>query len=293
VYAAWTIAAGLGLAAAGFVPVLKLLAVTSGAHFARDTGTAVAGAGLGTLVIAPALQSTISDAGWRVAVAGLAVVVVGALLLSVVIGAPGRAPSVVRGSLSSAPLELPRGQGVAYLMLAQASVGYSLLLQTHQVAHLIQVGVSAATAAQVAGLFGLCMGMGSLGAGWCIERWGAVPVQAWAAVLLSVGIVALVISGPTMPWLLLVYAVVGALGRGALGVGVYGVARHAVRLQAFGTISGLLNLSFGLGAVVGPWLVALAFDWSGSYAPGLLTCLVANLGAGLFTAAAERAEGRS
>jgi MFS family permease len=156
-------------------------------------------------------------------------------------------------------------------------------LPAHQVAHLMLVGLPAGLAARAGGLFGAFIGLGALAGGWAIDRWGPGRLGVVGTVLLCLGMLGLLGSGPDPAALALVavYILAGGIGRGFIGVNLTAFHARAFAGPALGRVAGLLDLGFGFGAFAGPYLVALSRDLTGSYAPGLATVLLAATVAGV------------
>lgn len=276
VHAAWGLAAGLGLAGAGVVPVAKLLSLRAGRRFARVFGITVAGLGIGSFVSAPALAWIVDASGWRAAAAALGATIVLLLVPLVLWGTAGlRVDEPSGGADSGRFARLVRRSGFWLLFCANVGIGFLVLLQAHLVAHLLQVGFPMATAATVAGVMGLLQAGGAASAGWWIDRWGAPRVQVAAAALFALGMLALLGSGPETPWLIAAFLLVGAPGRGAVGVGVTAVSRQLFGGPSFGRVTGTMEIAFGTGSFAGPWISALLREQTGGYAPGLASAALA------------------
>ncbi|HYU19485.1 MAG TPA: MFS transporter [Chloroflexota bacterium] len=275
-YVAFIVAQGLGCAGVGFVAVVKMLAMRYPRRFAAAFGLASVGQGLGSLLISPAVQAVIDLSGWRAgALTFVGVVGVGVLPL-VILVAPGREPhheTHARATLSQRPTA--RSWLFLALFVSNAALGYQMLLPTHQVAHLLSAGFAPMSAATTAGLWGACGALSALVCGWALERWREAPLLALAAALYGLGIVALITSTPDAAWLAAVFVLGAGLGRGILGITLAAVSTRAFAGPRLGRITGLLDLGFGIGAFLGPWLTAVVHDQSGSFGPGLASGILA------------------
>jgi MFS family permease len=200
-----------------------------------------------------------------------------ALLPLALLGAPGRAES--RGQKASRPVGARVWREPLFWLVFAANVGlgYLQLLPTHQVAHLTLVGLPSLLAATAGGLMGACIGIGALLGGWWVDRWGPGRFGPIGAALFCLGVLGLLGSGPAALGLTAAYVLAGGLGRGTLGVVTAVVQARAFAGPSLGRVSGMFDVGFGLGSFAGPYLTALGRDLSGSYAPGLATCIPAAL----------------
>lgn len=291
VYLCYGALISFGNASLGFVPMLKLLSLRAAPRLGLGLGLFNVGQGIGALVVSPVLQLIVDHAGgWRAGFTTLGVMAVLVLAPLALVGAPGRGE---RGGVRSLHGDAPPAgiwrQRVFWIMLAvNASLGYLLLLPAHQVAHLTLVGLDPLFAASAGGLFGACIGVSALFGGWAIDRWGGGRLDVIAATVMSVGLVALLLTGPAAAWLAGVYVLGGGLGRGGLGVTCGVLQARAFAGPHLGKVCGTLDVGFGFGAFAGPFLVALGRDLTGSYIPGLATALLAGWIVALGTSLARR-----
>jgi MFS transporter, OFA family, oxalate/formate antiporter len=295
VYLVYAVAIAFGTAAVGFVPMIKLASLRAFHQVGWFIGLFNAGQGLGALVTSPILQLIVDATGWRAGFAALAVAVLLAIGPLALVGAPGRTERTpVHGRLHmDAASGLWQQPAFWLIMLANAGIGYLLLLPAHHVAHLALVGLPSLVAATAGGLMGACIGLGALLGGWAADRWKTSRLALAGAVLMGLGVLALLGSGPAAIWVVGAYVVAGGLGRGILGVSVAAFQARTFAGPSLGRVTGLLDLGFGIGAFAGPYLTALARDQTGSYAAGLASALAAGLLAATCTELASGARGRS
>ena len=143
-------------------------------------------------------------------------------------------------------------------------IGYQIVT-THQVAHALEHGFSAATLGWVFGLGGACTVAGNVIGGSLSDRWG----RGWVFVLGSaIGIAGIGclgwIDGPEDFLLLLGYVVAG------VGFGMRISLLAAIPTDLFagrhlGVILGAAQGGGGLGGFIGPFLGGWLFDVTGSY----------------------------
>ena len=289
-YVGYILVVGLGTGGIGFITLIKLLSQRTGARFATAFGLAFMGQGLGSLLVSPAVQLIIEGYGWRVASLVFAAVVGLVLLPLSAWIAPGpegqRAASAVGGRPDTAP-------GVWSLacmvfLLANASLGFQMLVPTHQVAYLLDLAFAPTLAASAAGGWGAMMSVGSVCGGWLVDRLGLIRMLTFALALITAGTVALVFSGPATGWLLALYVLAGGVGRGLLGVSLGTAQTQLFAGPRLGRMTGILDLGFGTGAFVGPWGAALLHDQIGTFAPSFLATIVASVVGAVGTVVALR-----
>ena len=272
-YIAFTLAAGFGSAAVGFITVVKLVSLSAGRRFPTAFALAFLGTGIGALVMGPTLQAVLELAGWRAAALLMAALVLAGLLPLVATLAPGREAHPERHTAGRGVMPRARGALFAAFFLGNASLGYLMLVPTHQVAQSQSAGFSPMTSASAAGLWGALTSVGGVAGGLALERWGPGWLAVVAALLFGLGTAALILSTPESAWLLALFVVVSGLGRGVLGIPLVAAQTRAFAGPRLGSITGRLDLGYGLGAFLGPWLTAVVLDASGSYGPGLASAI--------------------
>jgi sugar phosphate permease len=264
--------------------------------FVRQRGLAMSiafsGVGIGSIVLFPALQGVIDGFGWRSACTALAIVVLVVLApLNLLLRRrpqelglhpDGDAAAPPRPAAQTAPGGEDWTLGAAirtplfwWLALAYASGLYAwYAVQVHQTRYLLEVGFSGRQAAWALGLVSLVGIPGQIALGhlsdrisrewvWCIGQAGFVICYASLLALRHAPV-------PALLWLMV-------LAQGFLGYGVTSVV-GAIPAEYFhgrhyGAIFGAI-MGIGLvGGALGPWATGLAYDLSGSYAPGFVTAL--------------------
>ena len=152
----------------------------------------------------------------------------------------------------------------------------------HLVPLLTDRGVSAQSAALVMSLGAVGGMLGRVGGGYLLDRFFAPYVAVCFFCGSALGIF-LLWSG-AVGGLAFVAAFLGGLGVGAeFDIIAYMVSRY-FGLRAFGEIYGYVFAAFTLGGVIGPPLMGIGFDSTGSYSPVLGGFVVTTLmAAGLMT----------
>ncbi len=262
-------------------------------------GLAMVGLGLSTFIMPSLAQTLIVTGGWR-----QAYLVIGLMVMVVAIPVVALFPKETPHLLGLAPdgrtvsstavgpdshkegMSLPEAWRtdtfwlmVSAFFLMSASVHGCLI---HLVPLLTDRGVSAQDAALATSLLGGALLLGRVGAGYLLDRFFASAVAVCF------------FCGTTLGFILLWSEVTGVLAFAAaflvgLGIGAEGdiiaylVSRY-FGLRAFGEIYGYAFAAFTLGGVVGPLLMGVGFDRTGSYGLVLSAFVVATLvAAGLMT----------
>ncbi len=152
------------------------------------------------------------------------------------------------------------------------------MLLVHQVAYLVDHGVSLGVAAAVAGFVGLVSIPGKMGLGLLSDRTNRelAYTLAFACLVASLGALVLAASYPTSG-LAYLYAVLIGVGYSATAPLMPASASDLFSGPRFSTIFGFLHLGNSLGAATGAWIGGKIFDSTGSYAAALWLALVTAL----------------
>jgi nitrate/nitrite transporter NarK len=276
-YAALMLVMGIGNAGVGFIVLIKLLSLRAGSRFPLAFGLAFTGQGLGSLVVSPAIQAAVEAVGWRTTTVTYACLMAAVLIPMAWLMAPGPEHHVEHAGTHASAWAGLRSDTLtwtfAIFFLANFGLGFTMLIPTHQVAYLLDIGFVAAVAASMAGAWGAMTSVGSVGGGWLVDRLGLSRAMATGYVLYVLGTLTLVASSPELFSLVVVYVVASGLGRGILGLALGSVQTQAFRGPRLGRMTGMLDIGFGAGAFLGPWATALIHDSAGSFAPGFLATL--------------------
>jgi MFS family permease len=283
-YATIGVVAALGVSAAGWVPAVVLIR----AWFPLQLGTAIgitsAGIGVGIFALVPAAQLLIDALGWRWAFRVLALVMVAWIVpatLLLVRDAGGAMASIaapdVRG-VGPAPLRSSwtvRTAVRAWRFWATGGAFFAgsaatQMLLVHQVAYLVDHGVSALAGATVVGLVGICSIGGKAGWGTLSDRIGREPTYSLAFGCVAASVAALALAGgyPRTP-LPYVYAVLIGVGYAVTAPLTPAIASDLFGGPRFARIFGILHLANSLGGAIGAWSAGFIFDRTGGYALAL------------------------
>ncbi|CAN5772404.1 MFS transporter [soil metagenome] len=256
---------------------------------------AAAGAGLGSLVVPPVVQLLISAVGWRNAyvLMGATITLVTAPTVTIFLKERPQMMGLLPDgdAVENAAPEKEGGQEqgvsgkealrsgtfwmicVAFFFVAASAIGCLI----HLVPMLTDRGASAQSAAMATALLGGASLVGGLIAGYLLDRFFASYVAIGFFTGAAIGIFCLW-SG-TVGGLAFIAAFLIGLGMGAAGQIIPYLVSRYFGLLSFGEIYSYALISFSLGGVVGPLLMGLSFDSTGSYRFGLtvffLTTLIA------------------
>ena len=269
-------------------------------HRGIALGIAVSGVGAGTIVIPQIAQFLIAHFGWRHAYigVGLTVLIFALPMVYFFLGEPGRSNAERAASLDAQPgptaSAIIKGDKRFYLLLFMfffSAIAINGTI-THIVASMTDRGYTPAIATSVLSSAGAALIVGRLISGYCLDRFHG-PYVATVFYLMAGSGIALIASGVGGLPMAFAGTVLCGMGLGAEGdlLG-YFVSRY-FGLKSFGTIYGFMIGIFSLGNGVGPFVMGLSFDKTGSYLTAslsfevlLLVCcgLVLCLGAYTFPA---------
>ena len=303
-YVAYGVFMGLGVICAGFVPMAAVLSN----WFVRKRGAALGVALIGNIqppLLAVPIQQLIAAFGWRNSYAILGAIAFGviapltALLMRSAPKDIGVEPDGLPVQEGPRPALRNTGQRQSRFriqivnqkwaqtdwtlgkavktrpfwllcaMMGAMGIGAGMIMH-HLVAMALDVGHSAALAAFVFSLAGVCAILGRLG-GFFSDRWGREAVfviMGFFFILSSLALLAMIHSGAA--WPLYLYALAYGLGAG-LSSPTFGAGAADLFVgRGFGAILGFINISYGIGQGTGAWASGAIFDKTGSYALALM-----------------------
>lgn len=275
-----------GIAAAGQSPVAYSKAIAG--WFDKDRGLAlgiaIAGVGLGIVIMPQIASYLIAHHGWRVGFVGMgiAVVLLGFIPAVLFVREPPGRPErkltafdqVARGSTyREAVLRNWRFWAMsAAFFLAVVAVNGTL---TQTVALLSDRGFSRAAAVSALSAAGLALTVGRLLSGWSLDRIHGSFVACFFFISAAMGI-ALLASGGGGAIPFAATMLCGLASGAEVDLMAFFVSRY-FGLRSFGAIYGTLFALFALGNGIGPWLMGVSFVHAGSYVP-MMTAFICALG---------------
>ena len=258
---------------------------------------AFSGVGVGSIVLLPALQGVIEQAGWRTACAALGVL---ALLLAplnlLLRGRPQELGLLPDGEAAGAAAAAPAPSNV--VDPAWAAVDWTLAravrtgrfwwialgyfgglyawysVQVHQTKYLVEVGFDATEAAWALGLVSLVAVPGQIWLGHLSDRIGREWVWSIGCAGFAISYLALLALArfPDPALLALMVGAQGLLGYGLVSV-MGAITAEIFEGRNYGAIFSTLMLAMICGGAAGPWITGLLHDRTGSYAPGFAIAL--------------------
>jgi MFS family permease len=275
--------AAAGMSLCGWVMSVVLIQGWFPVQFGTAMGIASSGIGVGILAMVPLAELLIDGLGWRWAFRVEAILVVAWILPTAywlirdppgfaMFDRPARSTKPAGGGGRSWRLATAmrtwRFWGVAGVYFSGNFVTQMLMI--HQVAYLMDHGVSGMMAATVGGAVGLVSIPGKAGWGVLSDRMGRelAVTLAFGCVALSLGALVLAGRDPT-PGLLYLYALLIGLGYAVLSAVFPAIANDLFSGPGFSVIYGTLYGVVCLALAAGPWVAGRVFDLTGSYGSAL------------------------
>jgi predicted MFS family arabinose efflux permease len=264
---------GVGVGIAVSCAYVPMVAMVGGWFVRRRTaalGVAVAGIGVGTLVVAPISERLIDSFGWRTAYVVLGVAGAG-LLLVASLGA--KRPPV---SVSEAPVALShvvRQRGFVILYASTGLVSAALFVPfVFMKDYATEHGISSAKATALVSVIGASSVIGRLGLGALGARLGATRLMQLSFAIMGVSFLIWLSAGGSYTRLVLFAIVMGVSYGGFIALA------PAVTAGLFGTVGlgailGALYTSAAIGGLIGPPVVGSIIDHT-SYAAGIIVAMV-------------------
>lgn len=296
-YLLFGVIAALGLSGFGTVPTYTLL----NNWFARKRGTAsgfaLAGIGVGTLLLVPALQTVINAYGWRTAYMVLAaaiIVVVPVLSVTLYRYRPqelGLLPDGVQADPQMAKTSMAQARPDSMIVDEEwVSRNWSLLsamrtgrfwmlfsgrlleltvLQmflTHQAVFFVDQGFDTIVAASIVAVVGVVGSLAKVMWGIVSDRIGREATYTLACLAGTTGVaIILTVDFGSPLWVLYAYGAVFGLFYGAVAVMMPVISADIFHGKRFGSILGGLYIGGGIGSAAGAFLGGYIFDLSGGY----------------------------
>nr|WP_225937712.1 MFS transporter [Myxococcus sp. RHSTA-1-4] len=279
---------GLALAALGTLPAVYTRAIVGWFDERRGIalGVALAGVGLGGILLPPALQAAIGSLGWRGAYTALGVAMLVLVLPAALRFFDDRASAP---AVKAAPVP---SHGVANLREAARTRTFWLLIAIFVLLGTMTLGVSASlvpiltdsgltpqAAAAMASSLGVGVLVGRIASGLLIDRLPARLVALVCMLASSAGLAGLASGGAGA--VIAVCLFLTGFGIGAEFDFMSWFVSRYLGLRAYGRIYGWTYAAFQLGCGMGPLLMALGRERLGGYGPGLMGLSAAAALAGL------------
>ncbi|MET0460226.1 MAG: MFS transporter, partial [Ilumatobacteraceae bacterium] len=262
---------GVGIAVAcAYVPMVAAV----GAWFVRRRttalGVAVAGIGVGTLVLAPLSERLIDRYGWRTSYIVLGIGGAAALLLAS-LGAhrPPRQAEQVPPPMR----QIVRQRGFVILYAATLLMSTALFVPFVFIkSYATDEGIDAGAAATLVGIIGASSVVGRLGLGGLGGRFGATRLMQASFVILAASFLIWLAAGSSYPMLVLFTLVMGVAYGGFIALAP-AVAAGLFGTVGLGAILGTLYTAAAIGGLIGPPVVGEIIDQV-SYEAGIVVAMV-------------------
>ncbi len=256
--------------ACAYVPMVA----TVGGWFVRGRsaalGIAVAGIGVGTLVMAPLSERLIDAHGWRTAYVVLGIGGTAALLLAS-LGA--HRPPVDVGQPPVPISRLARDRGFGVIWLATFLMPLALFVPFVFIADYAEgEGIGSGPAATLVGLIGASSVIGRLGLGALGARLGPIRLMQLSFAMVSGSFLLWLFAGGSYP-MLVVFTVVMGVGYGGFIALAPAVAAILFGTVGLGAILGALYTAAGFGGLAGPPLAGAVIDGI-SYSAAIIMAMV-------------------
>ncbi len=268
------------------------------------SGLALAGLGMGTMVLAPLVQFIIDMAGWRFAFLTLAAIVFGVLVPMTALFERrfpedvGQYPDGIVPGPNKTLSPLPEGfqehnpspgrpqqwtfrsalRTRAFWMVALMffSVAFFInMLVVHQAAYVVDAGFSPILAASLVGFVGLFGSGGGILMGFLSDRFGRAIGYAIGAGAAFAGILfLLLVNDSRSTWVLYAFVILYGIGQGSMGPIPTATVGDLFPGKALGRIFGVLTIAFGVGGALGPYIGGYFYDRTGSYTLPFLFAMV-------------------
>jgi MFS family permease len=265
----------MGLFSAGQAPLpyAKAIAATFDQRRGLAMGIAMTGVGLGAALVPRLTQLYLDRFGWRGAFAGLGATVFIVAFIAVGLFVRDKGAATVQTSGSVLPgleareaLRSPDFWRLAAVFLCIPVVANGTIV--HLVPLLTDRGIPASQAVLVFSGIGTSLIAGRLLCGWMLDRFFGPHVAIVFVILPAMGVLTLL--GSSNAQLTTVGAVLVGLGMGAeVDLIAYLQSRY-FGLRAFGQIYGYLFAVFTVGTGLGPFVMGVSYNITGSYRSAMI-----------------------
>ena len=278
-----------GIAMSGWLPSVLCVRGWFPSRVGTAVGIASAGIGVGISVLVPFTQYLIDWVGWRWAMRILAAIIVGWVLPATLwlIRDPDSLEAPATASTGDGPagrtghwtLALAVRDGRYWVLAVVHFTGnvVTQMLLVHQVAYLVDHGVSPSAAATVGGVVGASSIVGKLAWGSLSDRVGRELAYTFAFACTAASVGTLVLAG-RHPDTVLPYVYGILIGLGYAGTALTpAAASDLFGGPGFATIFGTLHALLCLGSASGSWSAGKIYDGTGSYAGALWVALICSI----------------
>jgi MFS family permease len=268
-----TFGLGVGIAAAcGYVPMVAMVGGWFVHHRAVAVGLAVAGIGVGTMVLSPTSAALIDRYGWRDTYVVFAIA--GTAVLLVCIPLAARPPGSGAGGQPSRFGDAIRSAVFRRVQLSALFLGLALFVPFVFVGQYAKdEGIGSVQAAVLVGVLGGASVLSRIGFGSLVRRFGSFRLYRTCYAIHGVSFLIWLVAGGSYVVLLAFVLVLGVGYGGFVALGPIVVADR-LGVVGLGSILGLLYTAPGLGGLIGPPSAGWLIDRTDGYTWAIIACLV-------------------
>ena len=268
-----TYGVGMGIAAAcGYVPMVAMVGGWFVRHRAVAVGLAVAGIGVGTMVMSPLSAGLIDRHGWRTTYVIFAIA--GAAVLLACMPLADRPP----GDGTPQPSRFAdawRSPEFRRLHVSAFGLGLALFVPFVFVGQYAKDrGIASVRAAVLVGVLGGASVLSRVGFGSLVKRYGSFRLYRLCLAIHGVAFCVWFVAGGVYAVLVLFVLVLGVGYGGFVALGPI-VISDRMGVAGLGSILGLLYTAPGLGGLIGPPLAGWVIDGTDTYRWAIGGCVVA------------------
>jgi len=296
---------GVGQSGA-WVPLLSTVARWFTARRSLMCGIILTGTGIGTLIAAPVSTRLISTYDWRTSyvilgIALLVIIILAAQFLKRDPSQLGQVPygenkegerntnSETEGYSLSEAFHTWQFWVLISLFFCFGFLFFSVMV--HIVPHSTDLGISTTNAANILATIGGLAIAGRVVMGIVADRIGNRRALLIGYILLSASVFLLVPA--TKMWMFYLFAVIFGFSHAGMGSSESPLVAKLFGLRSHGLILGFIDMSFTVGAAIGPVLSGYVFDLTGRYQAAFLLCAALGIAGIILTALLRPMKGQS
>jgi len=286
VYLIWGLFMGVGISCS-FVPIISTIPRWFTKKRGIAIGIAVAGFGLGGVIVPPLAQWLISAFGWRQAylILGLITFIVVIPLAQFMKHSPQRVGLKPYGEDETIEDEhslVTEGLSITQAIKTSRFWVWGLILFcfffciqvtiVHIVPHAVDIGVSPIIAASITSIIAGCSVIGKLSTGFLSDKVGSRLLLIACISLATLALLWLLFAKEI--WMLYIFAVIFGIGYGGIVLLQTVISAELFGLGSLGMVLATLMFCGTIGGALGAPLAGSIFDITGSYGLAFLICVI-------------------
>jgi MFS family permease len=246
----------------------------------KAMGIAMAGSGIGTMILNPVLAFINTTYGWRMSYRLLALltIILVPLILAIVVKSPqekglqqlGAVDGGAAAQAAAAKVGLTTGQAIASPLFWVIFVTFflfsltSLIFMYNAYLYFYSIGFAPVVGASLMSIAALAVIFGKLIIGAAIDKWGARSGSTLAITLLIIGIL-FIIGASRISVLAYIAVAIFGVGNALATVAVPLIVGELFGNRDYGSLVGICNMGCSLGASIGALAGTLIYGATGSY----------------------------